>query len=170
METAKEAGREQAGQLGLEPAVVVAVDALEALHLAAVLPQAFPVLLLQFLVQLLRLLEEFRREPVRNQLMLALAYDAALRREELCKLKVKDARHARKAVPHLKVSGKGGKTRIVPAGESAIASLARYAERGAVVGQRDDEPVEFLRLELLAKGFEAIGVTGHGLSSVRFPS
>jgi integrase/recombinase XerD len=38
----------------------------------------------------------------------------ALRREELCKLKVRDFRHARKGVPHLKVSGKGGKTRYVP--------------------------------------------------------
>ena len=38
----------------------------------------------------------------------------ALRREELCKLKVKDFRHARKGVPHLKVSGKGGKTRYLP--------------------------------------------------------
>jgi integrase/recombinase XerD len=38
----------------------------------------------------------------------------ALRREELCKLKVRDFRHARKGVPHLKVSGKGGKTRYLP--------------------------------------------------------
>jgi site-specific recombinase XerD len=38
----------------------------------------------------------------------------ALRREELCKLKVKDAQHARKGVPHLRVSGKGGKTRYLP--------------------------------------------------------
>ena len=38
----------------------------------------------------------------------------ALRREELCKLKIKDAQHARKGVPHLKVSGKGGKTRYLP--------------------------------------------------------
>jgi len=38
----------------------------------------------------------------------------ALRRQELCKLKVKDFRHARKGVPHLKVSGKGGKTRYLP--------------------------------------------------------
>jgi integrase/recombinase XerD len=38
----------------------------------------------------------------------------ALRREELCKLKVRDFRNARKGVPHLKVSGKGGKTRYLP--------------------------------------------------------
>jgi hypothetical protein len=35
----------------------------------------------------------------------------ALRREELCKLKVKDFRHARKRVPHL---GRGGKRRYLP--------------------------------------------------------
>src|SRR3984957_13133150 len=38
----------------------------------------------------------------------------ALRREELCKLKVKDFCHVRKGVPHLKVSGKSGKTRYLP--------------------------------------------------------
>jgi integrase/recombinase XerD len=38
----------------------------------------------------------------------------ALRREELCKLKVKDFRHARRGVPHLKISGKGDKTRYLP--------------------------------------------------------
>ncbi len=37
-----------------------------------------------------------------------------MRREELCKLKVKDFRHARKGAPHLKVSGKGAKTRYLP--------------------------------------------------------
>jgi integrase/recombinase XerD len=37
----------------------------------------------------------------------------ALRREELCKLKVRDFRHTRKGVPHLKVSGKGGKNRYL---------------------------------------------------------
>ena len=37
----------------------------------------------------------------------------ALRREELCKLTVRDFRHARKGVPHVRVSGKGGKTRYL---------------------------------------------------------
>ena len=32
----------------------------------------------------LRLLAVFADEPIRNRVMLALAYDAALRREELC--------------------------------------------------------------------------------------
>jgi integrase len=38
----------------------------------------------------------------------------ALRRDEPCKLKVKDFKHARRGVPHLKVSGKGDKTRYLP--------------------------------------------------------
>jgi integrase/recombinase XerD len=38
----------------------------------------------------LQLLEMFRAEPIRNRLMLALAYDSALRREELCSLRTDD--------------------------------------------------------------------------------
>jgi hypothetical protein len=48
----------------------------------------------------------------RDRAILSTLLFHALRREELCKLKVKDFRHVRKGVPHLKVSGKGGKTRI----------------------------------------------------------
>jgi integrase/recombinase XerD len=48
----------------------------------------------------------------------------ALRREELCKLKGKDFRHARKGVPHLKVSGKGGKDAL-----SAAASWPPRADQ-----------------------------------------
>ena len=50
----------------------------------------------------------------RDRAILSTLLFHALRREELCKLKVKDCRHARKGVPHLKVSGKGGKTRYLP--------------------------------------------------------
>ena len=50
----------------------------------------------------------------RDRAILSTLLFHALRREELCKLRVKDFRHARKGVPHLKVSGKGGKTRYLP--------------------------------------------------------
>jgi site-specific recombinase XerD len=50
----------------------------------------------------------------RDRAILSTLLFHALRREELCKLKVKDFRHARKGVPHLQVSGKGGKTRYLP--------------------------------------------------------
>jgi integrase/recombinase XerD len=50
----------------------------------------------------------------RDRAILSTLLFHALRREEMCKLKVKDFRHIRKGVPHLKVSGKGGKTRYLP--------------------------------------------------------
>jgi integrase/recombinase XerD len=52
----------------------------------------------------------------------------ALRREELCKLKVKDAQHARKGVPHLKVAGKGGKTRYLPLHPGTQALIHDYLD------------------------------------------
>jgi integrase len=50
----------------------------------------------------------------RDRAILSTLLFHALRREELCKLRVRNFRHARKGVPHLKVSGKGGKTRYLP--------------------------------------------------------
>jgi site-specific recombinase XerD len=50
----------------------------------------------------------------RDRAILSTLLFHALRREELCQLKVRDFRHTRKGVPHLKVSGKGGKTRYLP--------------------------------------------------------
>src|ERR1700712_2446137 len=50
----------------------------------------------------------------RDRAILSTLLFHALRRQEICKLKVKDFRHARKSVPHLKVSGKGGKMRYLP--------------------------------------------------------
>jgi len=50
----------------------------------------------------------------RDRAILAMLLFHALRREELCKLKVRDVRHARKGGPHLRASGKGGKTRDLP--------------------------------------------------------
>ena len=50
---------------------------------------------------------------VLREQLLSLLYHA-LRREELCKLKVRDFRQARCGVPHLKVAGKGEKTRYLP--------------------------------------------------------
>ena len=63
------------------------------------------------------LLEAPKKDTIRSRrdrAILSTLLFHALRREELCKLKVKDFRHARKGVPHLKVSGKGGKTRYLP--------------------------------------------------------
>jgi integrase/recombinase XerD len=50
----------------------------------------------------------------RDRAILSTLLFHALRREELCKLKVKDSRNMRRGVPHLTVSGKGEKTRYLP--------------------------------------------------------
>jgi site-specific recombinase XerD len=51
---------------------------------------------------------------IRDRAILATLLYHALRREELCKLTVRDFLHERKGVRHLRVSGKGEKTRYVP--------------------------------------------------------
>jgi site-specific recombinase XerD len=64
----------------------------------------------------------------RDRAMLATLLYHALRRDELCRLTVKDARHERRGVPHLKVTGKGGKTRYVPLHPAAAALITDYLE------------------------------------------
>ena len=64
----------------------------------------------------------------RDRAMLATLLYHALRREELCKLKVKDFRHDRRGVTHLKISGKGGKTRYVPLHPAAGGLITDYLE------------------------------------------
>src|SRR3954471_24454984 len=72
----------------------------------------------------------------RDRAILSTLLFHALRRDELCKLKVRDFRHARKGVPHLKVSGKGGKTRYVPLHPGTNALIHDYLD---VVGHGTDE-------------------------------
>jgi len=50
-----------------------------------------------------------------------------LRREELCRLKVKDI-HSRRGVPHLRVFGKGSKTRYLPLHAGAQELLNDYLD------------------------------------------
>ena len=64
----------------------------------------------------------------RDRAMLSTLLYHALRREELCKLKVKDFKHERRGVAHLKISGKGGKTRYVPLHPAASGLITEYLE------------------------------------------
>lgn len=64
----------------------------------------------------------------RDRAILSTLLFHALRREELCKLTVKDFRHARKGVPHLQVSGKGGKTRYLPLHPGTNGLINEYLE------------------------------------------
>jgi site-specific recombinase XerD len=67
-------------------------------------------------------------EPLqaRDRAMFELAYAAGLRAEEIVNLDVYDADPDRE---ELRVSGKGGRTRLVPAGEPAWRALERYLSR-----------------------------------------
>jgi integrase/recombinase XerD len=63
----------------------------------------------------------------RDRAILSTLLYHALRREELCKLKVSDSRHSRRGVPHLKVEGKGEKTRFLPLHPGTNALIHDYS-------------------------------------------
>lgn len=71
----------------------------------------------------------------RDRAMLATLLYHALRRDELCRLKVKDFKQERRGVPHLKVSGKGGKTRYVPLHPAASGLVLDYLEEAGHGGE-----------------------------------
>ena len=60
------------------------------------------------------ILDTARREPIRNRMMLALAYDAGLRREELCSLRTDDFDPGRRLLRVRAETTKGRRERVVP--------------------------------------------------------
>jgi site-specific recombinase XerD len=70
----------------------------------------------------------------RDRAVLSVFLFHGLRREELCLLKVKDL-HLRGGVFHLRVHGKGGKLRYVPAHPGTLERLSAYLEQA---GHKDD--------------------------------
>jgi integrase/recombinase XerD len=72
--------------------------------------------------------DEKSLKGIRDRAILATLLYHALRREELCKLSVKDFKHERRGVAHLKVSGKGEKTRYVPLHPAACGLTLEYLE------------------------------------------
>jgi integrase len=79
------------------------------------------------------ILEVARREPVRNRLMLALAYDAALRREELCLLQTSDLDPAHRTLRVRAETTKNRRERVVPYSAAAGDLLSGYlAHRSGV--------------------------------------
>ena len=76
-------------------------------------------------------------------------------------LKVKDARHERNGVPHLEVSGKGGKTRYLPLHPGTVALIHDYLD---ATGHAADEngalfrPIKNNRTGRLAGAITADGV------------
>lgn len=64
--------------------------------------------------QWVALLESVRQEPLRNQLMFALSYDAGLRREEVCTLQTGDIDPSRCLLTLRAEITKGKRSRVVP--------------------------------------------------------
>jgi site-specific recombinase XerD len=74
---------------------------------------------------------------MRDRALFELAYSAGLRAEELVNLDVADVDPDGEEV---RVNGKGGRDRVVPAGEPAWRALARYLERGRPLLARAERP------------------------------
>ena len=82
-------------------------------------------------------LEVAAGEPLRNRLMLALAYDAALRREELCLLATDDLDPAHRTVRVRAETTKTRRGRVVPYSAVAGQLLAGYlAHRRSITRER----------------------------------
>ncbi len=73
-----------------------------------------------------RFLEQAREEPIRNRCMLALAYDAALRREELCRLETRDIQPAHRLLRIRAETSKSRQDRVVPYSQTSGVLLAGY--------------------------------------------
>jgi integrase/recombinase XerD len=83
--------------------------------------------------QWLDVLAVFRAEPIRNRLMLALAYDAALRREELCSLRSDDLDPAHRTLRVRAETTKTRRERVVPYSAATGVLLSAYlAHRGTI--------------------------------------
>ena len=78
---------------------------------------------------------------LRDRAMLELAYAAGVRAEELVDL---DHDSVDPDAEEVRVEGKGGRTRVVPAGEHAWRALDRYLERGRPVLATDEERALFV--------------------------
>ena len=76
-----------------------------------------------------------RHEPIRNRVMLAFAYDAGLRREELCSLRSDDIDPSRRTLRIRAETTKGRRERVVPYSVSSSELLHHYLLHRRTLGQ-----------------------------------
>ncbi len=86
-------------------------------------------------LQWLGVLELVREEPVRNRVMLALAYDAALRREELCSLGTDDLDPAHRTLRVRAETTKNRRERVVPYSAATGVLLSEYLRHRAAISR-----------------------------------
>jgi site-specific recombinase XerD len=77
-----------------------------------------------------------RQEPIRNRVMLAFAYDAGLRREELCSLRSDDIDPSHRTLRIRAETTKGRRERIVPYSVSSGELLHNYLQHRRTLGQK----------------------------------
>ena len=85
--------------------------------------------------QWLDVLAVFRDEPIRNRLMLAVAYDAALRREELCSLRTDDLDPGHRMIRIRAETTKTRRGRSVPYSATTGVLLAAYLDHRATISR-----------------------------------
>ena len=91
----------------------------------------------------------------RDRAILSVFLYHGLRREELCTLKVRDLQ-VRRGVPHLRIHGKGGKTRYVPAHPQALERIEEYLE---AAGHREELSGALFRPLRTSAGSASIALT-----------
>lgn len=85
--------------------------------------------------QWMEILAVAAEEPVRNRVMLALAYDSALRREELCSLRTDDLDPAHRMLRVRAETTKNGLERVVPYSTPTGALLSGYLAHRATISR-----------------------------------
>jgi integrase/recombinase XerD len=85
--------------------------------------------------QWLDILQVARAEPSRNRVMLALAYDAALRREELCSLRTDDLDPAHRTLRVRAETTKNRRERVVPYSAATGVLLSGYLVHRATLSR-----------------------------------
>lgn len=75
-----------------------------------------------------RVLSETAKEPIRNRLMLAMSYDAGLRREELCLLETSDIDPSRRTIRVRAETTKNRRSRVLPYSVTTDELYGQYLE------------------------------------------
>ena len=81
------------------------------------------------------ILEATRQEPIRNRAMLALSYDAGLRREELCSLRTDDLDPGHRLLRVRAETTKGRRERVVPYSTTSGELLRCYLQHRAGISR-----------------------------------
>ena len=85
--------------------------------------------------QWLRILDHTRKESARNRVMLAMAYDAGLRREELCSLEIPDIDPSARLIRVRAETTKNRGERIVPYSPATSMLLVSYLQHRRSLGR-----------------------------------